>query len=326
MYKLRSSDISNEFHVTNLTEHPDKKEILLEKFSKVGLTSIRQLILLQHFNEKEYNSCIYYLTLGDELAFPISYKEAQLLFFALVVNRMFYEKEINIHLCEYNQTAVYMELTGGRFREIEKAVPTDESIVRYTTIIARHKCLFPSFEAHWKIPVSFFKDGNTLKTMVTFASVHKNPYAFLSIPKLDIVDFKVPKKLYLKFFTNLASISFRSGFVATDDTSKLKAAFDETVLEPFIQILIMNNFTKYSDIMTHDMTDYYYDSDIDALVGRLMTASSLLDARYNNTEQNKTDEKWIRLNEKEYRYLNKGANYLPIRNIAKNCIEIYIVP
>lgn len=313
MYKLASGDINNAKYLA-ISEEVIPTHVA--NYSKMSLTEIKTILFAEEIDEARYENISLLLTLGDELLTPIRHREAQDLYYILQANYAFYSGETDIKLTSYPQALLFIDLTERNHKDLSRLIdPTKK--VRYASFLARHSCLFPECSILWKIPISFYKDGNTGKTMCTLAAVNANPYALVSIPAMGIKDVKIPKQAYIPFFKE----SMSGGKIAVEadtNTHALKECFDERLVEPVLTIIGILDLQEYHRIVKHPGTEYFYSEDNNALIAHLQSKDS-------DVEESMPDEDrilWHKLGYSEYRFLRPGATYLPIKTSAE-VISVY---
>ena len=308
MYKLRTSNITNELYYNKLEQNPSIKE----KYKNVNLQDVIEVILNDEITDNKLLHCLFVLTMCDELKLPGTQSEAALLFFTLVINRAYDKKEINIHISNLSQAKICFDSCGGSFRDLQ-LLEEDNKVKRFTKFNARHRALFPECNLYWELPVAFYKDGNTQKTIVTIAGSN-SPFAFVSIPIISAEKIQIPRSLYLKFF----EASINNNRVYADSTDELKNLFDETIIEPVLNILTFMGYTStYKIECKNDTIDYYYDSELKHLIAQVLNK----DAQLEENEEN--IDRWKQLTYNKYQYLQSEIEYVPTTPI-NNQIQIFL--
>lgn len=307
-YRLNSSGVTNLNYIAKLQEHGAE---LISKYRNA--TDIDIIIGIQEAAEDDsvYDGLMFTLTMASNLVVPLRYSDVRLYYFMLQLNRAYFEGKTKIKATTLRQALTFYELCDGQFQDL--ALEQQEgSQIRFTKFNVSHRGLLQGYQVQWQIPINFYKDKNTNKTVVAIAG-QGNPYAMLSIPDLEIKDHIIPKALFMKFFG--VTPNTRVEMNSTDD---LRLAFDATDEEAFLEVLDFIGLSLRYKINTVSDTDYIYDHDMKLLKAELLNNT----ASFANLESQEDIVLWQQFNYNTYLFLRPGARYLPLRR--SNIIEIYM--
>lgn len=303
MYRLRSSDINNETYIKAFeTFDPE----LLNRYRSLDIKEIREIIFFSEITDEVYDNGMFALTMCDELKVPVLKREADLLYFVLQVNRAHTNRETSTRITNISQAQLCYDQSSGQFRELTRQMAPDKKI-RFAKFMARHRCLYPECNIYWQIPVGFFKDGATGKTKATIVGANTNPYALISIANAGIENAQVPRSMFIKFFSKATA----EGRVVTDSTDEIRQMFDETLVDEVYEILNYIGLNKFKTIQCCDDTEYYYSDEEKALIAHLLTDEAVIDECLTFNEEEIVY--WPQIGFKDYRFLNRGAEYVPFK-------------
>lgn len=146
MYKLKSSHISNEKYYNRLEE-----DLALQaKFKNLDSLILSEIVFNDEITDNVCRNTVFALTMADEFKVPMLYSEVKYLFFALLVNRKFYEKETKVHINTLSQAKMICDETGNAFMELTLKQSENPRQVRFERFMARHRCFFPNCNLFWE--------------------------------------------------------------------------------------------------------------------------------------------------------------------------------
>lgn len=309
MYKLKSSHISNEKYYNRLEEDLS----LQAKFKNLDSLMLSEIIFNDEITDNVYRNTIFALTMADEFKVPMLYSEVKYLFFALLVNRKFYEKETKVHINTLSQAKMICDETGNAFMELTLKQSENPRQVRFERFMARHRCFFPNCNLFWEIPISFYKDGETGQTCVTPAG-NVNPYALVSIPALNTEKFQIPRNIYLKFFLGAEPK------LVCHQTKEIALSFNQLDTQRVLDVLQYCGYYKRYSILKDENTDYYYDNDSNCLVAELLSKDSKVAIFDESTEEEMVY--WSKLEYNKYYFLKSHKEYIPV--LRGDRIDIFV--
>lgn len=295
MYKLISSDVDNSKYIKALEE---SNELYNELIKRWTADSLRYFIFYEPLDDKQFKILATALTCSDELLSPMGFKDANLLWFVLCANYANFNKEISLKITSPTHARYLIEECEGDFRKLNlendhSDKPHKEAYVRF---LARHTCLYPDRNLYWEIPVSFYK-GTCMVSgeWATFAKV-----------KLDGVEYKIPRSIFIKFFRS----SISSGKIAGKSSNDIRLFFDETESEPVWETLKYMGFSLYKKIEMDDNIDYYYDKNEQGLIAHKLNKEAEL------IKDEEDEIYWKEMGPNTYRFLPRGAEYVPTKPIS----------
>ena len=309
MYKLKCSHISNEKYINKL----ESDLALRKKYLDLDSLVLSEIILNDEITPQVYTNSVLALSVADEFRVPMLYSEVKYLFFALLVNRSFYEKETRTHINTLSQAKLLFDETGNSFTELNLKQSENKMAVRFERFMARHRNLFPNCNLFWEIPISFYKDGQTGQQCVTPAG-NVNPYALVSIPALGTEKFQIPRSIYLKFFLDAEPK------LICHQTKEIALSFNQLDSDRVLYVLQYCGYHKRYTIQRDENTDYYYDNESNCLVAELLTKDSKVAIFDDANEEEKVY--WSKLEYNKYFFLKSHKEYVPVLN--GNQIDIYI--
>jgi len=309
MYKLKSSHISNEKYYNQL----EGDASLRAKFKVLDSVTLSEIIFNDQITDNVYRNAAFALTMADEFKVPMLYSEVRYLFFALQVNRLYYEKNTGVKINSLSQAKLMYDETGNSFTEMALEQSENSRQIRFERFMARHRIFFPNCNLYWEIPISFYKDGETGQTCVTPAG-NVNPYALVSIPAIDSEKFKIPRNIYLKFFLGQHSK------LVCNTTKDIALNFNQLDNELALHVLEFCGYSKRYTITKDENTDYYYDNESRCLVAELLHKDSKV---FNFNEENEEEAVyWSKMSYNKYFFMKNHKEYVPV--LHGDVIEIYM--
>lgn len=307
MYKLKCSHISNERYINKL----DSDLALRKKFLGLDSFVLSEIILQDEITSQVYTNAVLALTVSDEFKIPMLYSEVKYLYFALLVNRSFYEKETSTHINSLSQAKLLFDETGNSFTELNLKQSENKMAIRFERFMARHRILFPECNLYWEIPISFYKDGETGQQCVTPAG-NVNPYALVSIPTINSQKFRIPRNLYLQFFLG------KDVKLVCHNTKDIALNFNQLDSDLVLRVLEYCGFNKKFTIKKDENTDYYYNAEDSSLVAELLNK----DSKPADFSENPDEAVyWSKMSYNKYYFLKNHGEYVPV--IHSDTIDIY---
>lgn len=309
MYRLKSSHISNEKYYNRLESDLE----LQSRFKTLDFNTLSEIIFHDEITPSVYSNAVCALTVSDSSKIPLLFSEARYLFFALQVNRLYYEKNTGVKINSLSQAKLMYDETGNSFTEMALEQSDNARQIRFERFMARHRIFFPNCNLYWEIPISFYKDGETGQTCVTPAG-NVNPYALVSIPAIDSEKFKIPRNIYLKFFLGQHSK------LVCNTTKDIALNFNQLDNELALHALEFCGYSKRYTILKDENTDYYYDNESRCLVAELLHKDSKV---FNSDESNEEEAVyWSKMSYNKYFFMKNHKEYVPV--LRGDTIEIYM--
>lgn len=292
MYKLSTGEFTNQ---ELYEKYKDKKDFVLNRFKDLDSLTIGHIILREEISHNILQNLTLALTYGKELC-DMSKKQASELYFALVFNYLYSNKEYPIKITNLSQCKLLFKLSDGNVREYINRFADFKTEPTYLVLHASHSNLFEEANLVWKIPIFFYKDKETGVKVVSLYHGANN-FGFVKVGKADEYH-KIPRLVYLRFLTKLPQ--------NPKSTDEIRNAFDEVSSQPLKEVLSYCDYAPTDRIEKEKGMRLSYKDD--RLFVRLLTNNICLDS-----------ERFMQIAYNNYYY--KKENILPF--IQKDVIIIY---
>ena len=267
MYKLNTGDKDNSKHMYALDVYSTLKSRILETRS---LHNIHSDLFSNSLSEDDYDELACAITLGDELAVPVSYEEARVLFFALNVNMSNLDSKIRSIAKAY---MFYNEFSGDY--EQVTFIDTKSSVVHLAKIFYRE--VVPGITIQYKIPFYVV----TSKSGYHFTIAECDKYTMLINDQAEFIT----RKSFNHLLDGNYAKSFRNHEEVMNSINNSIDILMECILDAdFTERKVDFPFDSYSCLeVTSDNTLYAWDSpNADTEHWTAKGNKYLLDMRYDN--------------------------------------------